>query len=229
MEPVPCIYNEWTAAIKGQHLQSEAAGCMERSHLTALHGVVTVCWAENPQLLETRAWRPWSKRTLMHQCITNEKLAWIIDVDIWRVQVQFLLFAYSARVRLAAATNDRCPNWMHSPLLFIRWVFFFFNIWVITSYAQQIRRHTCSKPQTKFLRRHNPASHFKMAPSPKEQPFYVCSPVSHSERSFYSNLILAEWHEPRSEWPFSDICPLPPFFFKQIALFFLFKTTSTGL
>lgn len=74
------------------------------------------------------------------------------------------------RVWLAAATNDRCPNWMHSPLLFIRWdffFFFFFNILVITSYAQQIRRHTCSKPQTKFLRRRNPASHFKMAPSPK--------------------------------------------------------------
>lgn len=45
--------------------------------------------------------------------------------------------------------------------------FFLFNIRVITSYAQQIRRHTCSKPQTKFLRRHNPASHFKMAPSSK--------------------------------------------------------------
>lgn len=98
----------------------------------------------------------------------------------------------TASVRLAAATNDRCPNWMHSPLLIIRWDFFFSNIWVITSYAQQIRRHTCSKPQTKFLLRHNLASHFKMAPSPKEQPFNVCSPVSHSERSFYSNLILAE-------------------------------------
>lgn len=127
-EPVACIYNELTATIKGQHLWSEAAACTERIHLTAPHGVVTVCWAENLHpLLETRAWRPWSKRTLMHQCITNEKLAWIIDGDIWRVQVQCLLLAIQCkRVWLAAATNDRCPNWMHSPLLFIRWDFFFF-------------------------------------------------------------------------------------------------------
>lgn len=88
-----------------------------------------------------------------------------------------------------------------------------------TSYAQQIQRQTGSKPQTKFLHQSNPASHFKMAPTPpKKQPF-VCSPVSHSDRSFYSNLILAEWHKPRSEY--FHVLTDTHFPFKQIALFLL--------
>lgn len=85
-----------------------------------------------------------------------------------------------------------------------------------TSYAQQIQRQTGSKPQTKFLHQSNPASHFKMPPPPpKKQPF-VCSPVSHSDRSFYSNLILAEWHKPRSEY--FHVLTDTHFPFKQIAL-----------
>lgn len=52
-------------------------------------------------------------------------------------------------------------------------------------------------------------------PPQKKQPF-VCSPVSHSDRSFYSNLILAEWHKPRSEY--FHVLTDTHFPFKQIAL-----------
>lgn len=107
----------------------------------------------------------WCKETLMQRCITNEKLAWIIDVNIWCPQVQFLeLSIQCRRVWLAAVINDRCPN-TNAFTSFIHKMGIFF----LTSYAQQIQRQTCSKPQTKFLHHCNPASHFKMAP-PKSNP-----------------------------------------------------------
>lgn len=107
-----------------------------------------------------------------------------------------------ASVRLAAATNDRCPDWMHSPLLFIRWDFFFFFfstlelLHLMHSRYEDIHvlNHKLNSSAAIILL---PISKWPLLP--KEQPFYVCSPVSHSERSFYSNLILAEWQEPRSE------------------------------
>lgn len=119
---------------------------------------------------------------------------------------------------------------MHSLLLFIRWEYFF----CFTSYAQQIQRQTCSKPQTKFLHRRNPASHFKMAPPPppnKKQPFTFVVQFHILTDRFTAISCLAEWHEPRSEYHFLFLTETH-FPFKQIALFFLsllVKTTSTGL
>lgn len=53
----------------------------------------------------------WCKETLMQWCITNEKLAWIIDANIWCPQVQFLEFSRQHQgVWLAAVINNRCPN-----------------------------------------------------------------------------------------------------------------------
>lgn len=143
----------------------------------------------------------------MQWCIENEKLEWIIDVNIWCPPVQVLEFVQCQCLighRLTAVINDRCPN-TNAFNSFIHKMGIFF---IFTSYAQQIQRQTCSKPQTKFLHRFNPASHFKM-PHPPKATLYVCSPVSHSERSFYSNLILAEWHKPCSEYYFWQIPTSP--------------------
>lgn len=120
---------------------------------------------------------------------------------------------------------------MHSLLLFIRWEYFF----CFTSYAQQIQRQTCSKPQTKFLHRRNPASHFKMAPPPppnKKQPFTFVVQFHILTDRFTAISCLAEWHEPRSEhhfFFFFDRDPLPPLNKLHFFLSLLVKTTSTGL
>lgn len=130
-------------------------------------------------------------------------------------------------VRLAAATNDRCPDRMHSLLLFIRWDFFFFNFLLHLMHSRYKDKHVLNhKLNSSIAVILLPISKWPL--TQKSNPFfYVCSPVSHSERSFYSNLILTEWHEPRSEYhPLTD-AHFP--FLNKLHFFFLFKTTSTGL
>lgn len=106
--------------------------------------------------------------------------------DVLRVQLLELACSIAALVSCDwLLLNDRCPNtdaftsFIHKMGIFC------------TSYAQQIQRQTCSKPQTKFLHRSNPASHFKMAPQ-KKATLYVCSPVSHSEK-----IVLQQSHVSR--------------------------------
>lgn len=55
--------------------------------------------------------------------------------------------------------------------------------------------------------------HFKMAPlppTPQKATLYVCSPVSHSDRSFYSNLMFSRMARATFRIPFFfDRDPLP--------------------
>ena len=54
-------------------------------------------------------------------------------------------------------------------------------------------------------------------PHKKKHPITFVVQFHILKRSFYSNLILAEWHKPHSEYHFLTDNPLFPF--KQIALF----------
>ena len=122
--------------------------------------------------------------------------------------------------RCAGAINDRCPTegcihfFIHKMGLFI----------FLTSYAQQIQRQTCSKPQTKFLHQSNPASHFKMAPQ-QSNPWRLLSSFT------FWKIVLQQSHFSRMAQATFRILPL----FWQIPtsplnkLHFFFKTTSTGL
>lgn len=100
--------------------------------------------------------------------------------------------------------------------LFIRWeyFFFFFFFYLHLMHSRYKDKHVLNhKLNSSIILILLPISKWP----PKKATLYVCSPVSHSERSFYSNLILAEWHKPRSEYfHFLTDTHFP---FKQIALF----------
>lgn len=127
-EPVACIYNDLTATIKGQHL-------LERS--SCLYGEDPLnSPARRRHGLPSRESSPASGDASVEAVKQTDANApvhykWKVGVNYWwrRLTCASSIPAVSIqwkRVWLAAATNDRCPSWMHSPLLFIRWDFFFF-------------------------------------------------------------------------------------------------------
>lgn len=176
-EPVACIYNELTAATKGQHLWSWSSWLYGEDPLNSparsRHGLLSRESSPTSGDASVEAVKQTDANAPVHY-------KWKVGVNYWwrHLTCASSIPAVSIqceRVWLAAATKwqmsklDAFTSFIHKMgFLF----FFFLNILVITSYAQQIRRHTCSKPQTKFLRRRNPASHFKMAPLlQKSNPF----------------------------------------------------------
>lgn len=128
--------------------------------------------------------------------------------DVHRVQFFELAYSVGAFVKFDLPPIHHSDKWeianreMHSLLLFIRWEYFL-HLMHSRYKDKHVLNHKLNSSITLILL---PISKWP----PKKQPFYVCSPVSHSERSFYSNLILAEWHKPHSEYfHFFDRYPLP--------------------
>lgn len=143
-------------------------------------------------------------------------------------RVQFLEPAHIVRVfnfdwpPSCCSDKRQMPSDMHS-LLFIHkmgLLFFFCSFFLHLMHSRYKDKHVLNHKLNSSSLILLPIS--KCPPPPKKATLYVCIPVSHSERSSYSNLVLAEWHTAPSEYFhffiyfFWQITHSP---FKQIALF----------
>lgn len=123
------------------------------------------------------------------------------------------------RIRVAAETNDRCPSARAFTSFIHKMGFYFLHLMHSRYKDKHLLNH-------KLYSSTNPAFHFKMAPTPqKKQPFtfvvqfHILTDLL--QQSHFSTMAQAMFRIP---------CLTDTHFpFKQIALFFLFKTTLTGL
>lgn len=140
---------------------------------------------------------------------------WKVGMNYWCQHLMFLWVSIALE-RLTLATdltlrNDRCPD-ICIHFLFIRWDYHFLHLMHSRYKDKQVLNHKLNSSISLILLPISKCPH-----PPKKAT--LCSPVSHSDRSFYSNLILAEWHKPRSEY--FHVLTDTHFPFKQIALFLL--------
>lgn len=120
-------------------------------------------------------------------------------------RVQFFVLAYSvwAFVDFDWPPTRHSDKWemadrqMHSLLLFIRWEYFL-HLMHSRYKDKHVLNHKLNSSITLIL---HPISKCTPLPSPKKSnPFMFVVQFHILNRSFYSNLILAEWHKPPSEY-----------------------------